>query len=251
MHRRGAPILPWVIAAGAVTAAWTVWRRTHQPYYPDVALHAGIELLSRQRRVLAIGPHPGDLETFAGGTLRLLAQNGSAVTLAVLSRGERATRRANIAEIRTRETEHGAAIIGGNLIQLSLPDGQIRTGPDLDRTLDELWQRVDPDVVITVDPKGPLPFCNNPDHLAVGAAVLSRVRKGIGCGERVYFYGTPQPNVLIDITEVIQEKTNCFRAHRSHLIGPDSVVRCWSHGISRLHSRRTPAFYTEAFYRLT
>lgn len=251
MNRRGTSLVPWIIAAGAVTAAWVTWRRTHQPYYPDVALHAGIELLSRPRRVLAIGPHPGDLESFAGGTLKLLRQNGSSVTMAVLSRGEQATQRANISEIRTREAEQGATILGGDLIQLSLPDGQIRPGPELDRTLARLWQLVDPEVVITFDPKGPLPFCNNRDHLAVGAAMLDRIRRGVTRGERVYLYGSPQPNVLVDITEVLEEKTNGIRAHRSQLIGPDAVVRSWARGISRLHSGRTPALYTEAFYRLT
>jgi LmbE family N-acetylglucosaminyl deacetylase len=243
--------LPWLIAAGAAAFAWTVWRRTQQPYYPDVALHAGMELLSRPRRVLAIGPHPDDLECFAGGTLKLLAQNGSAVTMAVLSRGELATRRANIAEIRTREAEQGAAILAGNLIQLSMPDGQIRPGPELDSVLDDLWRRVEPEIVIAFDPKGPLPFLNNPDHLALGAGVLDRVRVGVARGERVYFYGTPQPNVLVDVTEVMQEKTNSLRAHRSQLYGPDSVVRSWSEWVSRLHSAGTPAYYTEAFYRLT
>lgn len=250
MNRRAGSLVPWVIAAGAVAVAWTVWRRTHRPYYPEVALHAGMELLSHPRRVLAIGPHPDDLECFAGGTLKLLAQNGSAVTMAVLSRGERATRRANIAEIRSREAEESAAILGADLIQLSLPDGEIRPGPALDKVLDDLWERVKPDVVLAFDPKGPLPAGNHPDHLAVGAAVLDRVRRGMAQGDRAYFYATPQPNVLVDITEVLQEKTNALRVHRSQLYGPDVIVRSWARGVSRMHSRRTPAMYTEAFYRL-
>lgn len=250
MEERGGSALPWLVAAGAVTAAWIVWRRMQTPYFPDVALHAGLELLSRQRRVLAIGPHPDDLEQFAGGTLNLLAQNGSSVTMAVLSRGERATNRANIAEIRTKEAEEGAVILGANLIQLDLPDGGIEPGPELDQALDDLWERVQPDVVLTFDPKGPLPFGNNPDHIALGAAVLSRIRRGIGKEQRVYFYGTPQPNMLVDITEVLPEKKNALRAHRSQLFGPDWIVDQWVRGTSRLHSSKSPAMYAEAFYRL-
>ncbi|HYG57603.1 MAG TPA: PIG-L deacetylase family protein [Symbiobacteriaceae bacterium] len=250
MNRREGSLLPWLIAGGAISLAWMSWRRTHQPYYPDLALQTGLELLSHPRRVLAIGPHPDDLESFAGGTLKLLSLNGSSVTMAVLSRGEQATRRANIAQIRSREAESSAAILGANLIQLSLPDGQIKPGPALDKVLDDLWQQVNPDVVLAFDPKGPLPIANNPDHLAVGAAIMHRLRRGIPRGERVYLYATQQANVLVDITEVIQEKTNSIRAHRSQLVGPDMVVRTWSRGISRLHSNRTPAMYTEAFYRL-
>jgi len=250
MERRSDPTLPWLIAGGAVAAAWLVWRRMQQPYYPSVALHAGLELVSRRHRVLAIGPHPGDLEFFCGGTLRLLAQNGSAVTMAVLSRGEQGTNRANIGEIRTREAEESATILGANLIQLDLPDGAIRPGPDLEHALDELWHRVRPDVVLAFDPKGPLPLGNNPDHLALGAAVLARSRRAVSQGERLYFYAARQPNVLVDMTEVFPEKLNAVRAHRSHIYGPDGAVRSYLQCASRLFSRRVPAVYTEGFFRL-
>ena len=250
MERRSGSTLPWLVAAGALATAWVVWRRMQQPYYPSVAMHAGLELLSRRHRVLAIGPHPGDLELFAGGTLRLLVQNGSAVTMAVLSRGEKATHRANIAEIRTREAEESATILGADLIQLDLPDGAIRPGPVLERTLNDLWHRVKPDVVLAFDPKGPTPLANNPDHLALGAAVLSRARRSIANGERLYFYAARQPNVLVDVTEVFPEKLNGVRAHRSQLRGPDWVSKSFVQYSSRLFSRRVPAMYTESFYRL-
>lgn len=243
-------MVPAILAASALIGGWAVWRRLQRPYYPDIALQAGLELLSRRRRVLAIGPHPGDLECFVGGTLKLLAQNGSSVTMAVLSRGERATNRANIAEIRTREAEAGATVLSADLIQLDLPDGQIRPGPVLDHALEELWQRVQPDVVVAFDPKGPLPFGSNPDHLALGASVLARVRKAVSAGERVYFYGSPSPNVLVDITEVVQEKETGLRAHRSQLRGPDEVARFWTRLVSRIHSGATPAMYTEGLFRL-
>jgi LmbE family N-acetylglucosaminyl deacetylase len=248
--RRGGSLLPWIVAGGALAAAWYTFQRMQRPYYPDVALHTGLELLSRRRRVLAIGPHPGDLENFCGGTIRLMTQNGSEVTMGVLSRGERATNRANIAEIRTREAEESAAIAGANLIQLDLPDGEIRPGPTLEKALDDLWHQVAPDVILAFDPKGQLPYGNNPDHLALGAAVLNRVRRAIPKGERVYYYGSPQPNVLVDITEVIEEKTNAIRAHRSQLKGPDWASKGWTRRLSSLHSGGTSAFYTEAYYRL-
>lgn len=250
MERRSGSAFPWLVAGGALATAWVVWRRMQQPYYPDVALHAGLELLSRRHRVLAIGPHPGDLEFFAGGTIRLLAQNGSAVTMAVLSRGERATNRANIAEIRTREAEEGATILGADLVQLDLPDGGIRPGPDLERAFDNLWHRVRPDVVLAFDPKGPTPLANNPDHLALGAAVLNRARRSVSGSERLYFYAARQPNVLVDITEVFHEKLNGVRAHRSQLSGPDWMSRSFVTYSSRLFTRRVPAMYAEAFHRL-
>lgn len=233
-----------------MATAWVVWRRMQQPYYPSVALHAGLEMVSRRHRVLAIGPHPADLELFVGGTLRLLAQNGSEVTMAVLSRGEQSTNRANIAEIRTREAEEGATILGANLIQLDLPDGAIRPGPELERALDSLWHQVQPDLVLAFDPKGPTPLANNPDHLALGAAVLARARRQVTGWERLYFYAARQPNVLVDITEVLEEKLNALRAHRSQLVGPDWLAAGVNAYVSRLFTRRVPAMYAESFYRL-
>lgn len=250
MARERGSRLPWLLAAGALAVAWRVWSRSQKPYYPDVAIHAGLELLSQPRRVLAIGAHPDDLEFYAGGTLKLLSQNGSAVTMAVLSRGERATRRANIGEIRTKEAEEAAVILGCDLIQFDLPDGEIRPGPELDQAVNDLWRRVQPDVVIAYDPKGHLPLGNNPDHLALGSAVLTRSRRGLPRGTRVYFYGTPQPNVLVDITEVVQEKENGLQAHRSQLYGPDWLSRGWVRRFGSLLGQRTPAMYAEAFYRL-
>lgn len=250
MERRSGSVLPWMVAAGALATAWVVYRRMQQPYYPEVALHAGLEFVSRRHRVLAIGPHPTDLELFAGGTLRLLSQNGSAVTMAVLSRGERSTNRANIAEIRSREAEEGATILGADLIQMDLPDGSIRPGPELERVIDDLWHRVRPDVVLAFDPKGPTPLANNPDHLALGAAVLSRARRGLTGADRLYFYGARQPNVLVDITEVMSEKLNALRAHRSQLAGPDRAVSGFNSYVSRLFTQRVPAMYAESFYRL-
>ncbi|MFZ5825401.1 MAG: PIG-L deacetylase family protein [Bacillota bacterium] len=249
MQRRGS-LLPWLVAAGSLAAAYRIWRDSFIPYYPGVALQNGLELLSRPRRVLAIGPHPDDLECFVGGTLKLLTLNGSAVTMAVLSRGEGATHRANIGEIRRKEAEEGATVLGAEIVQLSLPDGSIRPGPALEESIDQLWRRVEPDLVLAFDPEGPLPFGTNQDHLALGAAVLKRARGAVRHGTRVYFYASPRPNVLVDVTEVILEKTNALRAHRSQLYGPDWVTSSFVRTVSRLSSRKGPAIYTEGLFRL-
>lgn len=241
---------PWVLTAGTAAAAFGIWRRMVQPYYPDVALHAGLELCSRPRRVLAFGPHPTDLECWVGGTLKLLSLGGSAVTMAVLSRGETATNRANIGEIRSREAEEGAAVLGCNLVQLDLPDGAIEPGPGLDRAIAEVWRQVDPEVVLSFDPKGWLPGAVNPDHTALGAAVLARSRRAVAAGVRIYFYGAPQPNVLVDVTEVLPEKLNGLRAHRSQLVGPDWATAAWTRWFSRLQAGQVPAGYVEGLYRL-
>jgi LmbE family N-acetylglucosaminyl deacetylase len=240
----------WTLGFAVAVSGWRLARKMLSPRYPDVALHAGLELVSGPRRVLALSPHPDDLEWFCGGTCFLLRRSGGSVTAAILSRGERGGNRANMAEIREKEQEQAGAILGyDRIIQLGLPDHKLRAA-DLVPRLEALWQEVQPDVVLAFDPEGPLPAWNNPDHVAAGAAVLNLVRSRMAQGTRVYLYGTCRPNVSVDITEVLQEKEAAVRAHRSQLVGPDAVSRAAVRGYGRLLRGRTPAFYAETFYRL-
>jgi LmbE family N-acetylglucosaminyl deacetylase len=237
------------IAAG-LTAGWYLAQRTLRPRYPDVALHAGLELVSAPRRVLAITPHPLDLEWFCAGTCFLLKKAGGSVTTCVLSRGEQGGNRRNMAEIREREQEQAGAILQYNrIVHLGLPD-QGLTAPLIIPPLEEVWREVRPEVVLSFDPEGPLPLWQNPDHQAAGAAVLELVRTRIRDGVRIYLYGTRQANVAVDITEVLKEKEAAVRAHRSQLSGPDAASRMAVRAWSRVGRGHTPAYYTENFYRL-
>ncbi|MDB4896396.1 MAG: hypothetical protein JWN15_2658 [Firmicutes bacterium] len=237
------------LGMGAVVG-WRLARKLLSPRFPDVALHAGLELLSAPRRVLAISPHPNDLEWFCAGTCFLLKRAGGSVTAAVLTRGEQGGNRANMGQLREKEQEQAAAILGyDRVVHLGLPDQALSVGALASR-LEELWREVQPDVVLTFDPQGPLPALNNPDHAAAGAAVLQLVRSGMAEGVRVYLYGTRQPNVSVDITEVLHEKEAAVRAHRSQLAGPDALSRVAVRAYGRLVRGRTPAFYAETLYRL-
>ncbi|MFZ5817707.1 MAG: PIG-L deacetylase family protein [Bacillota bacterium] len=180
MERRSASMVPWLVAAGAVAVAWAVRRRMQQPCSPAVARQAGLDMVQRTRRVLAIGPGPEDLERYAGGTLRLLTGNGSPVTLAVLS-GE------------------ATAVPEALLLRPDLPGGEVRPGPELERALDDLWHRVQPELVLVHDPKAALGAGHNPAHLALAAGVVARARRSLAAGERLYLYATRQPNVLVEV----------------------------------------------------
>lgn len=223
--------------------------RHYSPYLPDIALHAGTELLSKPRRVLALGPHPGDLEFFIGGTLFLMASNRSDVTMAVMSRGEKAGNLRAMGQIRTKEQEASAQVIGAQLLQYDLPDGSLADDPQLVTKLERIWRRTNPEVLFAFDPKGPLPG-TNPDHAALGHAVYDLARRGVMKETRVYLYATRQPNVLVDTTEVIQEKVNSVQCHRSQLKGPDALSRWFVRNASRLSRSRTPAMYTEGLVRI-
>lgn len=237
------------LGAGALAGYWLA-QRALTPRYPDVALHAGLELTSAPRRVLALSPHPGDLEWFAAGTLFLMKQSRSTVITTLLTRGEKGGSVAQIGQIREKEQAQAGAILGyDRIIHLAQPDGGLKAG-ELLPLIRSLYQEIRPDVLLTFDPEGLVPGWNNPDHVAAGAAVLSLIRAGISDGVRVYLYGTRRPNVTVDITEVLQEKEAAVRAHRSQLVGPDGLTKRAVRLYNRLGQRKSPAFFAEGFYRL-
>lgn len=72
--------------------------------------------------VLAVGPHPDDVELAAGGTIALLAAAGARVLLLDLTAGERATR--GDPHTRAQEAAEAARVLGVEGREcLGLPDG--------------------------------------------------------------------------------------------------------------------------------
>lgn len=257
-----------------------VMRRMYAPHYPDIALHAGLALVARPRRVLAIAAHPGELELYAGGTLFLMAQAGSTITAAVLTVGEAAAGQQNLDEIRRREQEQAAAALGyGRLVQLRLPDQGLTEHPQLGAAIRQVWEEARPEAVVAPDPRGLFPL-GHPDAAAAGyAAVRAPLRerapgaRGTGARlrdvpaalgraallvgrekiqeeTRVLLYGTRRPNLLVDVTEVLQEKVQGVNCHRSQLRGPARLVPPMIRYLGRLSRRDTPAYYVEGFYRV-
>lgn len=233
--------------------------RLYAPHYPDIALHAGLALVARPRRVLALAAHPGDLELFAGGTLSLMAQAGSEITVAVLTAGERGGKQMNLAEIRRREQEQAGAILGyGTVIQLELPDGGLTEHPRLAPAVQNAWERSRPAVVLAPDPQAPFPL-QNPDraavgyaaaHAAVGQGALLAARERVAEESQLLLYGTRRPNMLVDITEALPEKLAAVKSHRSQLRGPDRLADPAIRAASRVARADTAAYYVEGFYRV-
>lgn len=340
--RGGRRIWPWVsLGAASLWGAGQVMRRQmYAPHYPDVAMHAGLALVARPRRVLALAAHPGDLELHAGGTLFLMARAGSTITAATLTRGAAgAGGRQNLTEVRAREQEQAAAILGyDRLVQLDLPDRGLTEHPRLAPALRRVWEEVNPEVVLAPDPTG-IPGLGNPDTAATGYAALHTALGGTVAGAgpgptapelptadgpgaaappagagaeaaeagaagagaeaaeagaagaeaveaggadtaaaeagtakagaaelgraalvvarehipaevRLLLYGSRRPNLLVDITESLQEKVHAVKCHRSQLPGPDRVVDSAVRRLGRMFRSDTAAYYVEGFYRV-
>lgn len=186
---------------------------------PEAARMAGEELLSRRRRVLALTAHPDDLEFFAGGTLHRLVEAGSHVHAWVLSDGEKHGSYENMGGVRRQEQRRAGKVQGFRSITFSgLPDFTLPEDPRLEGIVDQAWRRVKPDVVLAFDPQELVARMANRDHKALGRTVMDVARRNLHTGARVYFYGTRQPNVLVDLDHAMEGKLKAAECHGSQLV---------------------------------
>lgn len=179
--------------------------------------------------LLAIGPHPDDVEIGCAGTILLAAARGCRVAVLDLTRGEMAT--AGSADERAREAAAAAVQLGlaarGNL---GLPDTQVQVDAASIDLLVGALRSARPRVVLA-------PHCDDvhPDHVATAELVsrawflagLAKHRPELGPAHRpkllLRYPGNrmPTPSLCIDISAVATQKDAVVACYRSQLTPPD------------------------------
>jgi LmbE family N-acetylglucosaminyl deacetylase len=173
-------------------------------------------------RVLAIAPHPDDLEIGCGGTLAKLAKAGHAIHVVLMTGGEAGGKEG----LRRREQEAAARVYGAkSLSWLGFADTQVPVDRASIDALDKVLKAVKPDLV----------FANfsddtHQDHRATASIVLSATRYA----HNVLFYEVPtsvdfNPDVFVDITGAALEAKFCaLKAHKSQVhqlrVGKLSII---------------------------
>lgn len=115
--------------------------------------------------ILAIGPHPDDVELLCGGTLAVSAERGRAVGILDLTMGETATR--GTVEARQAEAAEAARLLGATVREnLGLPDAAIVNDPASRARLALALRRLQPRIVIAPALRG-----RHPDHAAAAQLV--------------------------------------------------------------------------------
>jgi LmbE family N-acetylglucosaminyl deacetylase/glycosyltransferase involved in cell wall biosynthesis/GT2 family glycosyltransferase len=173
--------------------------------------------LPDSQRVLVLAPHADDEVFGCGGTMHRLSQTGAAISVIVVTDGERGGE-PDTGELRaTRESESCAAadVLGYPPPSFwRLPDGGVRYGEALVARVVESLRTIDPDLVFA-----PAPTELHPDHQALALAAGEAVRRLQG-SRRIAFYEVSAPlvpNMLIDITDVEERKLRAMRCFPSQL----------------------------------
>ena len=110
--------------------------------------------------VVAVAPHPDDLEILCGGTLAKLVKQGYKVAIIDLTSGE-PTPRGSL-ETRKKEAEAARVILGEpKRFNLDLPNRVLMDGPDARFALATMLRRLQPKVLITGAGRTP---AASPDH---------------------------------------------------------------------------------------
>lgn len=109
--------------------------------------------MNRQKSILAVGAHVGDMELTAGGLLSTCARLGWKVVLVTLTSSERsAPEGADLQQIKQTKAEEAAAfarVLGAESIVLNIPDGFLKASRKVAFLLRDLICRDAPEIVVT------------------------------------------------------------------------------------------------------
>lgn len=196
-----------------------------------------IDMINLQdiRHALFIQPHPDDNEIGAGGTIAVLRKHGVKVYGLSVTKGEGGSSDPtlsphDIAEQRDKEASKAMACLDvQNLGNLGYHELTMLDHERLVKQLVLLFRELQVDAIFTVDPilKNEL----HPTHIQVAKAVGEAFQR---CGvvhypldyqqhQKVYspkllgYYFTGNANVIVNITDVMEQKIAAVQAHKSQI----------------------------------
>lgn len=184
--------------------------------------------------LLAIGVHPDDVELGCSGTLIKHISLGQQAGILHLTQGELGTR--GTKETRLAEAAEAARILGVSVLeQLSFADGFFKNDQAHQIKVIEIIRKYRPDIVLanTLDDR-------HPDHGRAGwlveeACFLSGLRmietqqegkpQPAWRPKAIYHYIQAyehQPDIVVDISDFMEEKMEAIRAYKSQFHNPES-----------------------------
>ncbi len=179
--------------------------------------------------ILAVSAHPDDIEFFCAGTLSRFKKSGHSVAMAILCDGNKGhfeIKAKELAEIRKKEAENSAKILGADLFIGLFPDLELHINKESVDKLVDVIRKVDPDLIITHSPDDYMVDHVNAGKLAIDASFCAtlpnyetKVKKCVKLVP-IFFMDTAsgvnfQPTEYVDITEEMPIKEKMLLCHQS------------------------------------
>jgi len=185
--------------------------------------------------LLAVGSHPDDVELGCSGTLIKEIKRGKKVGIADLTQGELGTR--GTVQTRYEEAGNAAKIMGVAVREnMKMRDGFFQNNEENQMQIVQLLRKYQPEIVIANILED-----RHPDHgkggwLLYDACFLSGLRqvKTIGDNGKEQEKWRPkillhyiqdrfyEPDIIIDISEVWEQRMEAIRAYKTQFYDPDS-----------------------------
>lgn len=161
--------------------------------------------------LLAIGPHPDDIEIGCAGSILKWREKGFKVYLMVMTDGSSG----GDTETRRKEQERSAEILGAEeILWGGFRDTELEyQGKVLVDTIEDSLRKIKPAFVLVNYPED-----THQDHRSLSAATISAARYS----KNVLFYEGPtsiefNPTVFVDISTCMQTKMEVLEAHESQI----------------------------------
>ena len=185
--------------------------------------------------ILAFGVHPDDVELSCAGVLLLEKNNGKKTGIIDLTRGELGTR--GTAETRKSEATAAAAILGVAVREnLAMADGFLQNDEAHQRKIIGAIRAYQPDIILCNAPEDRHPDHGRSSKLVADAAFLSglqKIKTDINGKNQepfrpkyVFHYIQDrflQPNFVVDITNVFEQKIEAIKAYKTQFHGGDGT----------------------------
>lgn len=218
--------------------------------------------------MLAFYAHPDDADVSCGATLALWASRGAKVVVVICAKGEKGTVDASVSPneleiVRKLEVSEAQKILGiTDIIELSIPDGEIVNSLVLRSQLVGFIRDFKPSTVLCPDPTAVFfgsEYFNHRDHRELGWAVLDSVSPASalphyfpGQGNThqvstVLMSGSLDPDVYVDISETISLKLDAVLSHKTQIGERGDLMREIIVGRSQETGRSIGVDAAEAF----
>ncbi|MQG37396.1 MAG: PIG-L family deacetylase [SAR202 cluster bacterium] len=192
------------------------------------------------KRAMVIFAHPDDAEIGAGATAARWSSEGCEITYLQCTTGSSGSNDTKmtsdrIVSIRSAEQRAAADIIGvGEIVVLNHPDGELEANRIFLEEVVYTLRKYRPEIVLTHDQHRINRFQHR-DHRQVGTTVQDAIypyaRDHLHFPDQLtdeiktykvkhlFFWGSDQPNIIIDVTDSIDKKIEALEKHESQISG--------------------------------